>query len=112
MYTSAECIFIPLILSLIYMKCCVHREILCGAFYDGDYSDYGLLNFFLFLYGTGVELSPLLLQPFIGPLYQPWMLDGDDCGTISGMNDCAGETEVPGGNLPQCRSVHHRSHLT
>jgi hypothetical protein len=34
---------------------------------------------FLFLYGAGVE-------PFIGLLYQPWMVDGDDCGAISGMN--------------------------
>jgi hypothetical protein len=27
---------------------------------------------------TGVEPSPLLLRPFIGLLYQLWMIDGDD----------------------------------
>jgi hypothetical protein len=38
-------------------------------------------------YRVGVEPSPLLLRPFIGLLYQPWMMtDGDDCGAISGMN--------------------------
>jgi hypothetical protein len=32
-----------------------------------------------------VEPSPLLLRPFIDLLYQPWMIDGDDCGTNSGI---------------------------
>jgi hypothetical protein len=36
---------------------------------------------------AGVERSPLLLEPFIGLLYQPWMIDDDDCGAIGGMND-------------------------
>jgi hypothetical protein len=27
------------------------------------------------------------VQPFIGLLYQPWMIDGDDSGAISGMNE-------------------------
>jgi hypothetical protein len=33
-----------------------------------------------------VEPGPLLLRLFIGLLYQPWMIDGDDCGAISGMS--------------------------
>jgi hypothetical protein len=53
-----------------------------------------------------VEQSPLLLWPFIGLLYQPWMLHGDDC-----MEWVAGETEILRENLLQCRSVHNRSQL-
>jgi hypothetical protein len=56
-------------------------------------------------YGAGVEPSPLLMRPLIGLLYQYCMIGGDDCGV-------AGETEVLGGNLPQCGSVHHKSHMT
>jgi hypothetical protein len=41
----------------------------------------------LFFFFAGVEPSPLLLRPFTGLLYQPWMTDGDDCGAISGMNE-------------------------
>jgi hypothetical protein len=43
------------------------------------------------MYGAGVEPSPLLLRPFIGLLYQPWMVDGDDCGAVSGMNEWQGK---------------------
>jgi hypothetical protein len=43
--------------------------------------------YILFIYGIGVEPSPLLLGPFIGPLYQSWMTDGDDCEAISGMKN-------------------------
>jgi hypothetical protein len=39
----------------------------------------------LFMYGAGVEPRPLLLRPLIGLLYQPWMIDGDGFGAISGM---------------------------
>jgi hypothetical protein len=41
----------------------------------------------LFICEAGVEPSPLLLQPFIGLLYQTWMIDGDDWVAISEMND-------------------------
>jgi hypothetical protein len=33
-----------------------------------------------------VEPSPLLL-PVIDLLYQPWMIDGGDCGAVGGMNE-------------------------
>jgi hypothetical protein len=37
----------------------------------------------------------------------------DDCEEISERNELmAGETEILGGNLPQCRPVHHRPHMT
>jgi hypothetical protein len=45
----------------------------------------------LFIYEAGVEPSPLLLRPFIALLYQPWMIDGDDCGAVSGMNEWQGK---------------------
>jgi hypothetical protein len=60
----------------------------------------------MFLYGAGVEPSPLLLWPFINLWYQSRMINGDDCGAISGMNEWHGDTEVLGANLPQCLSVH------
>jgi hypothetical protein len=43
-----------------------------------------------------VEPIPLVLRPFIGLLYQPWMVDDDDddedddCEAIGGMNDLQG----------------------
>jgi hypothetical protein len=43
-------------------------------------------HFFSFNYGAGVVPSPLLPRSFIDLLYQPWMIDDDDCGAISGMN--------------------------
>jgi hypothetical protein len=43
--------------------------------------------YFLFTYEAGVEPSPLVLRQLIGLLYQPWMIDGDDCGAVGGMND-------------------------
>jgi hypothetical protein len=52
-----------------------------------------------------VEPSPLLLLPFIGLLYQPWMIDDDDCGAIIGMNDWQGKKEYPEEMCPQCRSL-------
>jgi hypothetical protein len=41
---------------------------------------------FKFIYGARVEQSPVLPLQFIGLLHQPWMIDGDDCVTFSGMN--------------------------
>jgi hypothetical protein len=47
---------------------------------------------FLFFYGAGVEPSPLLLRPFNGLLYQPWIIDDDDddFGAVSEMNEWHG----------------------
>jgi hypothetical protein len=33
-----------------------------------------------------MEISSLLLRPFVGLLYQSWMIDDDNCGAISGLN--------------------------
>jgi hypothetical protein len=38
-----------------------------------------------------VEPSSLLLRPFIGPLSQPWTIEGDDCGVTGGMNEWQGK---------------------
>jgi hypothetical protein len=37
-----------------------------------------------------VEPAPVLLRPF-GLLYQPGMINGDDCGAVSGMNEWQGK---------------------
>jgi hypothetical protein len=42
---------------------------------------------FFNLCGPGVELSPLILLPFIALVYPPGMTDGDDCGAISRVNE-------------------------
>jgi hypothetical protein len=42
-------------------------------------------TFFKFISGVGVKWSPLLRRPFIGLLYNPWMIDSDDYGAISGV---------------------------
>jgi hypothetical protein len=40
---------------------------------------------------SGVELSPLVLRPSIGLLFQPWMISADDdFGAIGGMNEWQG----------------------
>jgi hypothetical protein len=46
----------------------------------------------------------------MGLLYQPWMIDGD-CGAVDGMNEWHWKTDVLGGNLLHCHSVHHKSHM-
>jgi hypothetical protein len=38
-----------------------------------------------------VGSSPLLLGPFIGLLYPPWMIDCYECEAISGMNEWQGK---------------------
>jgi hypothetical protein len=50
-----------------------------------------LTSTFLFICGVGVEPSPLLLLPFIGLLYQPWRIDGDEYGEISIINERQGK---------------------
>jgi hypothetical protein len=70
------------------------------------------MQFFIFIIIVFIYLAVVEpLRPFIGLLYQPWKIDGDDCGVISEMK-VARETEVLGGNLSKCRSVHQGSHMT
>jgi hypothetical protein len=38
-----------------------------------------------------MEPSPAWLWSFIGLLYQPWMIDGDDCGAISSISEWQGK---------------------
>jgi hypothetical protein len=59
-----------------------------------------IIIFFIFMYGAGVEPSPLLLQPFIGLLYQPWLIDGDDCRAISGINEWQGKLKYSEKSAP------------
>jgi hypothetical protein len=40
-------------------------------------------------------LSLLLLRPFIGLLQQPWMIDGDHCGAISGVSEWQWKPKYP-----------------
>jgi hypothetical protein len=46
--------------------------------------------FYIYLW-VGVEPGPLLLWQCIGLLYQPWVIDGDDSGADSGMNETSRE---------------------
>jgi hypothetical protein len=45
------------------------------------------MRVFLFIYGAGMVSGPELQRQFIDLLYQPWMIDSDDCGSVSGKND-------------------------
>jgi hypothetical protein len=44
-------------------------------------------NVKLYTFFPGVEPSLVVLRAFIFLLYQPWMIDYDDCGAVSGIND-------------------------
>jgi hypothetical protein len=68
--------------------------------HDSNISSAAFIIGSLFMCMAEVEPSPMLLRSFIGLLYQPWTLDGDDCGAIGGMNECKRETEVLGGTCP------------
>jgi hypothetical protein len=48
-------------------------------------------GFIIIISNAGVEPIPPLLWTFIGLLYQPWMIDGDDCGAVSAMNEWWGK---------------------
>jgi hypothetical protein len=52
-----------------------------------------------------VEPSPLIPRPFIGLLYQPWMIDGDNCGAIGGMNEKQGKPKYPGKTCPSAAAL-------
>jgi hypothetical protein len=47
-----------------------------------------------------MEPSPLLLWPLIGLLYQSRMIDGDDCGAISRVNEWQGKQKYLGKTCP------------
>jgi hypothetical protein len=63
------------------------------------------LLFLVFVYGAGVEPNPLLLRPFIGLLSQPWMIDGDDCGEISGMDEWRGKPKYSEETCPSAAQL-------
>jgi hypothetical protein len=56
--------------------------------------------------GVGWDWVHLVPRPLAALLYQLRMTD--ECGAM--MWDLAAEDEVIGGNLPQLRFVHHKSH--
>jgi hypothetical protein len=64
------------------------------------------------MHGTGVEPSPLLLRLFTGLLYQPWMIDVDDCGTISETNEWQGKPKYWEETCPNVALSTFRSHMT
>jgi hypothetical protein len=50
-----------------------------------------LLLFVPFIYGNGMQTRPLIPEPFIDLLHQFWMIDDDECGTITGMIEWQGK---------------------
>jgi hypothetical protein len=44
-----------------------------------------------FNYEVRVESIPPLLRQFIGLMYQPWRIHGDDCEALSGMSEWQGK---------------------
>jgi hypothetical protein len=59
-----------------------------------------------------VSLSSIGNAATNGLLYQPRMIDDDECVEQSVECELEGETEVLGENLSQCHFAHHKSHLT
>jgi hypothetical protein len=59
-----------------------------------------LLIYYLLTYLAAVEPRTLLLWPFIGLLYPPWIIHDDDCRTISGMNNWQGKPKYSEKSAP------------
>jgi hypothetical protein len=57
----------------------------------GQEQTYKILFYFLFICKAGVESSPLLLLSLISLIFQPWAIDGDECGAINGINEWQGK---------------------
>jgi hypothetical protein len=57
---------------------------------------------FVYFYVAIVEPGPLLLRPFIGLLYLPWIIGGNDLGDVSGKNDWRGKSRY---SEKTCRSA-------
>jgi hypothetical protein len=66
---------------------------------------------YLFPFWGGVGPSPLLLGPMVANCTSPgwWMMMSVE---QSVERELAGGIEVLGENLPYCRCVHHKSHMT
>jgi hypothetical protein len=60
-----------------------------------------LSNLF-FISRAGVKTSSLLLRLFIGLLYKHFIIDGDDCGAISGMDGWQGKRKC---SSKTCHSI-------
>jgi hypothetical protein len=47
------------------------------------------------------------------PIVQPWMIDGDDCVTDSGMNKWEGKSKYPEKTCPSVAlsAIHHKSQI-
>jgi hypothetical protein len=79
-----------------------------GAVRGSSCMCFSLVKTFLFM---GLEWSQV--QYFCGLLYHPLNNNEDNkCGATSGINDCQGKPKYSEENLPQCRSGHHRTHMT
>jgi hypothetical protein len=63
------------------------------------------IAFILFISRTGAEPRPLTLRPFIGLLCQPWIIDADDCGAISGENEQQGKPKYSENTWKTCPSA-------
>jgi hypothetical protein len=71
---------------------------------------YDVVNFLIFLIGIvggGVQLGPLSTAATNGLLCQPRVI----MMMVELVEWLAGEAEALGENLPQCRFVHHKTHM-